>query len=177
MSNITFPKAKVGDKIRLTGKQWCDKETHGVVAGDVVTVTSLATDDGFVGVPRFRVPGEIGEFYIYVDPDEDAWGDWGGELVEKYTNVWFQEDYNTFEAQVRRITGGIADLLIEKNRKYGNSALDPERIFSGASSTEAIRVRIDDKLSRIKTSDPDDQEDSISDLIGYCILLLIAEGK
>lgn len=97
--------------------------------------------------------------------------------MEKYTNVWFKGDYNTFEAQVRRITGGIADLLIEKNRKYGNSALDPERVFSGASPTEAIRVRIDDKLSRIKTSDPDDQEDSISDLIGYLILLKIAEGR
>ena len=167
MSIITFPKARVGDKIRLTGTQW-DKDKHGVVAGDIVTVTSLATDDGFVGVPRFLAPGEIDEYYISEHPEE--WGDWGGELVTDTPQL-------SFETKVRRITGGIADLLIEKNRKYGNSALDPERIFSGASSTEAIRVRIDDKLSRIKTSDPDDQEDSITDLIGYLVLLKISEGK
>lgn len=165
MSNITFPKAKVGDKIRLTGAGW-SRDLDGVQAGDVITVMSLGTVDGFVGAPRFRAPGGTAEYYIYADPNDDYWG---GELVA--------DTEPTFEAQVRRITGGIADLLIEKNRKYGNSALDPERIFSGASSTEAIRVRIDDKLSRIKTSDPDDQEDSITDLIGYCVLLLIAEGR
>lgn len=170
MSNITFPKAKVGDKIRLTGAGW-EREVHGVATGDIVTVTSLATDDDFVGVPRFRPPGDTAECYIYADlnDDDDERDYWSGELVD--------DTEPTFEDQVRSITGGIADLLIEKNRKYGNAALDPERIFSGASSTEAIRVRIDDKLSRIKTSDPDDQEDSITDLIGYCILLLIAEGK
>lgn len=168
MSNITFPKAKVGDKIRLTGTQW-DKDENGVVAGDIVTVTGAYEEgDSLADAPTFEDTVNGGYWVIYTDlddPDED----WGGELVA--------DTEPTFEAQVRRITGGIADLLIEKNRKYGNSALDPERIFSGASSTEAIRVRIDDKLSRIKTSDPDDQEDSITDLIGYCVLLLIAEGS
>lgn len=168
MSNITFPKAKVGDKIRLTGTQW-DKDENGAVAGDIVTVMGASEEgDSLADAPTFEDTVNGGYWFIYTnldDPDED----WGGELVT--------DTEPTFEAQVRRITGGIADLLIEKNRKYGSSALDPERIFSGASSTEAIRVRIDDKLSRIKTSDPDDQEDSITDLIGYCVLLLIAERK
>lgn len=39
--------------------------------------------------------------------------------------------------------------LLEKNISYGNSALEPVRIFSNASPDEAIRVRIDDKLSRL----------------------------
>ena len=43
----------------------------------------------------------------------------------------------------------IKSLLLEKNAKYGNSALDPVRIFSRASAEEQILVRIDDKLSRI----------------------------
>ena len=66
-------------------------------------------------------------------------------------------------------------LLLEKNRKYGNSALEPARVFSKASATEQILVRIDDKLSRIRTSGqsgPD--EDTVLDLVGYLILLRVS---
>lgn len=69
-------------------------------------------------------------------------------------------------------------MLLEKNAKYGNSALDPVRVFSKASTTEQLLVRIDDKLSRIKTTGmeaPD--EDTLNDLIGYLILLKIANKK
>jgi hypothetical protein len=69
----------------------------------------------------------------------------------------------------------ICEMLILKNNKYGNSALEPTRIFSKASTTEQLLVRIDDKLSRIKTTGmeaPD--EDTLNDLIGYLILLKIA---
>jgi len=69
----------------------------------------------------------------------------------------------------------ICELLIQKNNKYGNSALEPVRVFSKASTTEQLLVRIDDKLSRIKTTGleaPD--EDTLNDLIGYLILLKIA---
>ena len=72
----------------------------------------------------------------------------------------------------------IRDLLLEKNAKYGNSALNPVRVFSKASTTEQLLVRIDDKLSRIKTTGmeaPD--EDTLNDLIGYLILLKIATKK
>lgn len=43
----------------------------------------------------------------------------------------------------------LKSLLIEKQRAYGNSATDPIRLFSKASPDEQIRVRIDDKLSRL----------------------------
>jgi hypothetical protein len=70
----------------------------------------------------------------------------------------------------------IKTMLLAKNEKYGNSALEPKRIFSQSSSTEQIMVRIDDKLSRIATTKalggPD--EDTLSDLIGYLILLKVA---
>jgi hypothetical protein len=69
----------------------------------------------------------------------------------------------------------IKKLLLDKNAKYGNSALQPVRVFSKASNTEQLLVRIDDKLSRIKTTGmeaPD--EDTLNDLIGYLILLKIA---
>ena len=55
---------------------------------------------------------------------------------------------NKTEKSISEICDGIKELLIEKNRAYGNSALDPVRIFSQADSDEQICVRIDDKLSR-----------------------------
>ena len=65
----------------------------------------------------------------------------------------------------------IGTFLIEKNRKYGNSAIQPTRIFSKASDEEQIMVRLDDKLSRLQSGQCDDDEDVILDIIGYLILL------
>ena len=67
----------------------------------------------------------------------------------------------------------IKALLLEKNRSYGNSALDPLRIFSKSLPEEGIRVRIDDKLSRIQRG-VDNEEDTVLDLIGYLVLLRVS---
>jgi hypothetical protein len=64
----------------------------------------------------------------------------------------------------------IKELLLEKNKRYGDSALNPVRIFSKCSSEEALLVRMDDKLSRLRNMDPSDSEDVYLDLIGYLIL-------
>lgn len=71
----------------------------------------------------------------------------------------------------------IKNMLMEKNRKYGNSALEPVRVFSKASPTEQILVRLDDKLSRLRSAQGDEDEDVIADLIGYLILLRVARRK
>lgn len=67
----------------------------------------------------------------------------------------------------------LCEMLLEKNRKYGNSALDPCRVFSTASTVEQLKVRIDDKLSRIRNRAGDEDEDALMDLAGYLILLMI----
>lgn len=72
-----------------------------------------------------------------------------------------------------RVCDEVRDLLVEKNKKYGNSATDPIRIFSRATSEEQLRVRIDDKLSRLSRGTADD-EDTVLDLIGYLILLRVS---
>jgi DNA-binding XRE family transcriptional regulator len=69
----------------------------------------------------------------------------------------------------------VAELLIAKNAAYGNSALDPVRIYSRANPAEQIRVRIDDKLSRLARGHAAG-EDVTLDLLGYLVLLRIAEG-
>ena len=73
---------------------------------------------------------------------------------------------------------GIKALLLSKNEKYGNSALKPVTVFSKLNSAEAIKARIDDKLSRIANVGLDDAtEDTLDDLIGYLLLLKIANGE
>jgi len=76
--------------------------------------------------------------------------------------------------RITQVCNEIRELLLRKNTKYGNSALEPSRIFSKADAVEQIKVRIDDKLTRIRNSGLDGAEDTLLDLIGYLILLRVA---
>lgn len=67
----------------------------------------------------------------------------------------------------------IKEMLLEKNKKYGDSALSPIRCFSKADSIEQIKVRIDDKISRRMRGAGTEDEDVEADLIGYLILLRV----
>ena len=79
------------------------------------------------------------------------------------------------QTDIAIICDDIKDLLLQKNIKYGDSALDPLRVLSKASAKEQILVRIDDKLSRISRGDIlHEDEDVVNDLIGYLVLLKIA---
>lgn len=71
----------------------------------------------------------------------------------------------------------IKNMLLEKNMKYGDSALNPVRVMSKSDSVEQIKVRIDDKLSRLSQGHLNDDEDVINDLIGYFVLLKIARQR
>jgi hypothetical protein len=78
----------------------------------------------------------------------------------------------TFAAELKKESEKITNLLIEKNKAYGNSALNPANIFSKLNASEALCSRIDDKLMRIKNRGITDQtEDTVDDLIGYLFLL------
>lgn len=78
------------------------------------------------------------------------------------------------QKRISEVCDQVKEMLLEKNRKYGDSALHPVRIFSKASSVEQILVRLDDKLSRLCTRAIDEDEDVVIDIIGYLILLKIA---
>jgi hypothetical protein len=82
-----------------------------------------------------------------------------------------------FNDDVREVIEEIAALLEEKNRKYGDSALNPSRIFARSDAVEQIKVRMDDKLNRIKNAQDDENEDVILDLLGYLIILRIAQKR
>jgi hypothetical protein len=79
-----------------------------------------------------------------------------------------------FHEKVYKVLSEITDLLVSKNLKYGNSALEPIGIFSKLDPREGLLIRIDDKLKRIKNGSLEkDDEDVINDLIGYLVLLKI----
>tara|TARA_R100001244_G_scaffold55693_5_gene47690 strand:+ start:350 stop:802 length:453 start_codon:yes stop_codon:yes gene_type:complete len=81
----------------------------------------------------------------------------------------------TTQNSIKWTCNEIRDLLVSKNKAYGDSAITPDNIFNKLDNAQAISARIDDKLSRIKNNGLDDAtEDTLDDLIGYLILLKIA---
>lgn len=89
----------------------------------------------------------------------------------------FHDDMNNTQQKIIEVCERIKNLLLEKNRKYGNSALNPVRVFSKADTVEQIKVRMDDKLSRIRNEQGDEDEDVYMDLAGYLVLMLIAKEE
>jgi hypothetical protein len=73
------------------------------------------------------------------------------------------------QAEIGNVCLHLSRFLCLKNEAYGNSALDPVRIFSKASTDEQLNVRIDDKLSRLVRGLAGG-EDVEEDLLGYLIL-------
>ena len=71
------------------------------------------------------------------------------------------------ESLIAEICNDIRDLLLAKNRAYGNSALKPIRVFSKANAKEQLLVRLDDKLNRIKQGN--DILESDEDVIPFII--------
>lgn len=80
-----------------------------------------------------------------------------------------------FEQNVHRILNGVAETVVQKNVSYGDSALNPVRIFSKADRMEQLFVRLDDKLSRVQRGSEYPGDDTLRDIIGYATLILIAK--
>ena len=84
----------------------------------------------------------------------------------------------TTEEYIVRTAAEVVDLLIQKNKDYGDTANNPPKIFSKLNAVEGICSRIDDKLSRIANKGINDKtEDTIGDIIGYLILLKVQLRK
>lgn len=88
-----------------------------------------------------------------------------------------------FEVELDLVLGEIRALLLEKNASYGDSALNPVRIMSDADAIEQLKVRIDDKFSRMyrgfayEDTETGSPEDTLKDIVGYYFLLKIAEAR
>jgi hypothetical protein len=81
-----------------------------------------------------------------------------------------------FEVELDKVLQELKEVLIQKNKAYGDAALNPVRIFSKADAVEQIKVRLDDKISRLSRG-KEAGEDVYLDLMGYLILLRIAQTR
>lgn len=80
--------------------------------------------------------------------------------------------------KIKDVSARVYKMLAEKNDAYGNSALEPINIFSKGDAVQSLCARIDDKLARIKNRGMNDAtEDTLFDLCGYLILLIIAKEE
>jgi len=83
---------------------------------------------------------------------------------------------NEFDAKLDQMLTNVGNLLKSKNEAYGNTSLNPPKIFSKLDSSEAICARIDDKIMRIKNKGlVSATEDTVTDLIGYLLLLKMSK--
>lgn len=81
------------------------------------------------------------------------------------------------QKKIVEITESIKDLLLYKNQKYGDSAINPKKIFYKGDSTNSILIRLDDKLGRVMSNTEEKPRvNDVADIIGYCTLLLISMG-
>lgn len=74
---------------------------------------------------------------------------------------------------IRKECEDLAEFLIAKNRAYGNSFQQPIGIFAKTTPVEQLKIRIDDKLNRLKNGSEFPGDDTILDLIGYLVLLRV----
>jgi len=81
------------------------------------------------------------------------------------------------QKEIATVCDSIKEMLIDKNKSYGDSALDPVRMFSRAEPAEQLAIRIDDKLSRVQRGHEYPGDDTIDDLIGYLVLFKIARSR
>jgi len=83
----------------------------------------------------------------------------------------FSETLTESQKKIVEICDSIKDLLLYKNQKYGDSALNPNNIFYKGDSTNSIKIRLDDKIGRIKNCE-ETRINDVADVVGYGILLM-----
>ncbi len=79
------------------------------------------------------------------------------------------------QAKIVEVTLAMQELLLEKNKRYGDAAINPANTFSKLSGQDSIKIRLDDKLKRVQSSE-ETRVNDVCDIIGYCTLLLISMG-
>ena len=88
------------------------------------------------------------------------------------------EGKGPLEDEIRKKCQEMADLLVAKNKAYGNSVAESVNIFAKRLDRLAkIDVRIEDKLTRLANGTDYPGEDTIKDLAGYLILRMIVAEK
>lgn len=96
------------------------------------------------------------------------------ERDANYAPLEFGLANGTTADRIRWKCNQISEMLIEKNQAYGDSALHPIGVFAHGKASDMIRVRMDDKLNRIRNNPEFCGEDPVMDLMGYLVLFSLA---
>jgi len=128
-------------------------------------IIQYASDDGSWKhyFPSNDNPSFFKDTIYRIKPEQEI--TWDGAIGE-----CDKKDKYTSADAITEACEQIKNMLLNKNRKYGDSALNPMRVFSKANASEQLKVRMDDKLSRIQSAQSDDLEDAMLDLTGYLVL-------
>lgn len=99
-----------------------------------------------------------------------------GNVIKKTPKVPYKIVTET-QQKIKDILSGMTDLLLYKNKKYGDSAINPKKIFYKGDSTNSILIRLDDKIGRVMSNTEEKPRvNDVADIIGYCTLLLVSMG-
>lgn len=96
-------------------------------------------------------------------------------IIEHVLAELCEEDCTPIESDIVRVGVEMINLLLYKNREYGNSALSPRRCASKLSANETINIYIDAKLQRIENAEYERMNDWV-DLMGYTNLKCVNKG-
>ena len=107
--------------------------------------------------------------------DNKYHAEYQGKKWESSDGINWSESLTESQKKIVEVCDSMKDLLLYKNQKYGDSALNPNNIFYKGDSTNSIKIRLDDKIGRIKNCE-ETRINDVADVIGYCTLLLVSIG-
>ncbi len=88
------------------------------------------------------------------------------------------------ETEIKRICKTLEDTLLRKNADYGNSSQRSPILTPRLSAQDALKVRLSDKIARFIQLEQsgvarvnESLDDTLLDMAGYCVLLLIARKE
>lgn len=86
------------------------------------------------------------------------------------------DEMTDIQQKISIVCDACKTFLLKKNVNYGNSALQPIHVFSQLDAEAGLRVRLDDKLARIKNHPESTRKNDIVDIIGYLVLKCVKEN-
>jgi hypothetical protein len=81
------------------------------------------------------------------------------------------------QQKIDRLFFNFSEFLKEKNKRYGDSVINPVKVFSKVEPTNKACIRLDEKLQRIMNNDTSElRKNDVCDTFGYLALLMIDKG-
>ena len=96
-----------------------------------------------------------------------------GDVEYKLPEPFNSTTLTNSQKKIIEVCDSMKDLLLYKNQKYGDSALNPNNVFYKGDSTNSIKIRLDDKIGRVRNCE-ETRINDVADIIGYCVLLLVS---